>query len=75
MTYKYILPIDTKTVSLEMIGGKGKSLARMALAGMSVPPGFYLTTSAYKDFVEKNSLQEAIINLAKPEIIGRTVSF
>ena len=75
MTYKYILPIDTKTVSLEMIGGKGKSLARMASAGMSVPSGFYLTTSAYKDFVEKNNLQEAIINLAKPEIIGKTVSF
>ncbi|KKL92135.1 hypothetical protein LCGC14_1887750, partial [marine sediment metagenome] len=27
MIIKYILPIDTKTVSLEMIGGKGKSLA------------------------------------------------
>ena len=75
MTFKYILPIDTKTVSLEMIGGKGKSLARMASAGMSVPSGFYLTTSAYKDFVKKNNLQEAIINQAKPEIIGRTISF
>ena len=69
------MPIDTKTISLEMIGGKGKSLARMASAGMSVPSGFYLTTSAYKDFVEKNNLQKAIINFAKPEIIGKTVSF
>ena len=75
MTYKYILPIDTKTVSLELIGGKGKSLARMASTGMSVPSGFYLTTSAYKDFVEKNNLQKAIIDFAKPEIIGKTVSF
>ena len=75
MTYKYILPIDTKTVSLELIGGKGKSLARMASAGMSVPSGFYLTTAAYKDFVENNNLQEDIINLAKPEIIGKTISF
>jgi pyruvate,water dikinase len=75
MTYKYILPIDTKTVSLELIGGKGKSLARMASAGMSVPSGYYLTTAAYKDFVEKNNLQKAIINFAKPEIIGKTVSF
>ncbi len=69
------MPIDTKNVSLELIGGKGKSLARMASANMAVPGGFYLTTSAYKDFVEKNNLQEAIIKLAKPEIIGRTVSF
>ncbi len=75
MTYKYILPIDTKNVSLEMIGGKGKSLARMASSRMSVPSGFYLTTSAYKDFVQKNNLQKDILNLAKPEIIGRTVSF
>ncbi|KKM96537.1 hypothetical protein LCGC14_1177160, partial [marine sediment metagenome] len=75
MNFKYILPIDTKTVSLELIGGKGKSLARMTSAGMSVPSGFYLTTAAYKDFVEKNHLQETIINLAKPEIVGKTVSF
>ncbi|MHA2400439.1 MAG: PEP/pyruvate-binding domain-containing protein, partial [Promethearchaeota archaeon] len=75
MTYNYILPIDTKDVSLELIGGKGKSLARMASAGLQVPAGFYLTTSAYKDFVKNNNLQEDIINLAKPEIIGRTVSF
>ncbi len=75
MTYKYVMPIDAKDVSLEVIGGKGKSLAKMASAGMPVPGGFYLTTSAYKDFVEENNLQKAIINLAKPEIIGKTVSF
>lgn len=75
MTFKYILPIDAKDVSLELVGGKGKSLARLASAGMSVPNGFYLTTSAYKDFVEKNNLQKTIISLAKPEIMGRTVSF
>ena len=59
MTNKYILPIDTKDVSLEMIGGKGKSLAKLVSAGMSVPTGFYLTTSAYRDFVEENNLQKA----------------
>jgi len=75
MTYNYIMPIDTKTLSLEMIGGKGKSLAKLASAGMSVPSGFYLTTSAYKYLVETNNLQKAIINFAKPEIIGKTVSF
>ncbi|MHA2182155.1 MAG: PEP/pyruvate-binding domain-containing protein, partial [Promethearchaeota archaeon] len=75
MTYNYIMPIDTKTLSLEMIGGKGKSLAKLASAGMPVPSGFYLTTSAYKYFIEINNLQKAIINFAKPEIIGKTVSF
>jgi pyruvate,water dikinase len=75
MTYSYIMPIDTKTLSLEMIGGKGKSLAKMASTGLSVPSGFFLTTSAYKFFIEKNDLQKDIINFAKPEIIGKTVSF
>ncbi|MHA1940607.1 MAG: PEP/pyruvate-binding domain-containing protein, partial [Candidatus Hodarchaeales archaeon] len=75
MNDKYVMSIDTKTFSLEMIGGKGKSLAKMASAGMSVPSGFYLTTSAYKDFVKKNNLQEKIINFAKPEIVGKTISF
>jgi len=70
MTSKYIMPLDSKVASLEMVGGKGKSLARLASAGMQVPNGFYLTTIAYKDFVESNNLQRDIINLAKPEIIG-----
>jgi phosphoenolpyruvate synthase/pyruvate phosphate dikinase len=75
MNANYVLPINTKDVSLETAGGKGKSLARMASAGLPVPTGFYLTTSAYKRFVEENKLQTTIIELAKPEIIGKTVSF
>jgi len=58
-----------------MVGGKGKSLARMATAGLPVPAGFHLTTSAYKRFVEENYLQATILELAKPAISGRTVSF
>ncbi len=75
MTSKYVMPLDSKVASLEMVGGKGKSLARLASAGMPVPNGFYLTTIAYTDFVESNNLQRDIINLAKPEIIGKTISF
>ncbi len=75
MTTMHVLPINTEDVSLEMVGGKGKSLARMASAGLPVPGGFLLTTSAYKRFVEENDLQAAIISLAKPEILENTVSF
>ena len=53
----YALPLDTSNDSLELIGGKGKSLARMARAGFSVPPGFHLTTAAYKRFVDRYGLQ------------------
>ena len=73
--YKYILPIKAKEASLEMVGGKGRSLAKMAITGLPVPPGFHLTTSAYNRFVEENNLQDTIISLAKPEITGKTVSF
>jgi phosphohistidine swiveling domain-containing protein len=72
---KYILPLDSKDASLEVAGGKGKSLAVMASAGMSVPGGFCVTTSAYKSFVEANGLQSTIIKLAKPEVAGRRLSF
>jgi len=75
MTAKYILPLDTTEASLEMVGGKGRSLARMTTAGLPVPTGFYLTTSAYKRFVEENNLQATILELAKPVIRQKTVSF
>ncbi|MEE3278207.1 MAG: PEP/pyruvate-binding domain-containing protein [Pseudomonadota bacterium] len=71
----YALPLDTNNDSLELIGGKGKSLARMANAGFSVPTGFHLTTEAYKRFVDRNGLQSKILELAKPEISGIALSF
>ena len=71
----YTLPLDTAETSLELLGGKGRSLARMALVGLAVPGGFHVTASAYRRFVDENNLQAPILNLAKPEITGRTLSF
>ena len=56
------------------VGGKGQSLARLTAAAFAVPPGFTVTTVAYRQFVAAQHLQEAIIDLAKPEIGARTVS-
>lgn len=53
-----ILPLDAAHATLELVGGKGASLARMAGAGLPVPAGFHITTAAYRRFVEQNSLQE-----------------
>ncbi len=75
MSGRYILPLDTVESSLELLGGKGRSLARLAAAGLAVPGGFYVTASAYRRFVEENDLQAPILDLAKPEITGRTLSF
>ncbi len=75
MLAKYILPLDARDASLETVGGKGRSLARMVAAGLMVPGGFHLTAAAYRRFVEENDLQTAILDLAKPEVIETRVSF
>src|SRR5437660_8022417 len=56
-----ILALDDGSVTLEQVGGKGASLARMAAAGLPVPPGFLVTTAAYRRFVAENKLQEQIL--------------
>src|SRR5947209_127976 len=57
-----VLQLDDASATLEQVGGKGASLARMAGAGLPVPPGFYVTTAAYRRFVEARGLQEAILD-------------
>lgn len=51
-------------VTLEVLGGKGINLVELTNAGFRVPPGFVVTTAAYKKFVEANRLQERILELA-----------
>ena len=75
MTDDYTLPLATKNTSLEVVGGKGRSLAEMANAGLNVPGGYYVTTAAYKQFINENDLQSAVIDLVKPEIGEYTLSF
>ncbi len=75
MNGRYILPLDTAESFLELLGGKGRSLARLAAAGLAVPGGFHVTASAYRRYIDENKLQARILDLAKPEITGRTLSF
>ena len=56
-----VLALDDASATLEEVGGKGASLARMAAAGLPVPPGFHITTAAYRHFVTENGLQEQIL--------------
>src|SRR5258708_11272520 len=56
-----VLPLDDAAATLEQVGGKGPSVARLAAAGLPVPPGFHITTSAYRSFVTENGLQEQIL--------------
>ena len=54
MTATYVRALADEGLGLPEIGGKGQSLARLALAGLPVPDGFHITTAAYTDFVAVN---------------------
>ena len=65
----YYLPLDSNQATLGLVGGKGQALAQLTNLNVPVPPGFHLTTIAYRHFVEANNLQakiEQIINQIKP---------
>ena len=59
-----ILNLDSPQATLELVGGKGALLARMAAAGLSVPPGFHITTAAYRRYVDGNHIGDKILALA-----------
>ena len=71
---RYIKPLDSST-DLEVVGGKGKSLAAMLRAGLPIPAGFHVTISAYQRFVEHNDIARAILELATPVVVGARASF
>lgn len=64
-TVVYTLPLDHPEATLDTVGGKGASLARLANAGLPVPDGFHITTAAYRRFVQDNDLQPAIAEALK----------
>jgi pyruvate,water dikinase len=54
------------------VGGKSANLGELTRAGFPVPPGFCVTTAAYRDFVkeggEMNTLLEALDRLTHEEL-------
>src|SRR3954452_21670405 len=50
---------------IELAGGKGANLGELTRAGMPVPPGFVLSTAAYRAFVSENGLDGRILALAQ----------
>jgi rifampicin phosphotransferase len=61
----YILPLSDPNATLENVGGKGMSLAKLLRAGIPVPDGFHITTEAYRQFVASNDLQTKILAALK----------
>ncbi|HVH24450.1 MAG TPA: PEP/pyruvate-binding domain-containing protein [Pseudonocardia sp.] len=50
---------------INLAGGKGANLGELARAGLPVPPGFVLTTAAYRAFVTENGLDERVVEIAR----------
>jgi len=57
----FIVSLSDASAGLSQVGGKGASLARLAAGGLPVPPGFHITTAAYRRFVAEHELQERIL--------------
>ncbi len=75
MNQTYILPLADSRTSLETVGGKGASLAKLIGAGLPVPDGFHVTTEAYSKFIDANDLggiiQQAVdtVDLTRPSTL------
>src|SRR5215207_6241884 len=49
---------------IALAGGKGANLGELSSAGLPVPPGFIVTTTAYDAFVASNAIGSAIVRRA-----------
>lgn len=54
---------EVDRTNLSEVGGKGANLGEMAKAGFPVPPGFCITTSAYRDFIAASSEMDRFFDL------------
>lgn len=71
----FTLPLATANDALDLIGGKGRSLAQLARAGFDVPGGFHVATAGYRRFVADHGLAERIGALARPALKSGVASF
>ncbi|MDR3575930.1 MAG: PEP/pyruvate-binding domain-containing protein [Anaerolineaceae bacterium] len=58
----YTLSLADPQATIQLVGGKGASLAILSRAGLPVPDGFHVTTTAYQEFVTRNALQPDILS-------------
>jgi phosphoenolpyruvate synthase/pyruvate phosphate dikinase len=50
MKSPYVLPLSDSQATLDTVGGKGMSLAKMIQAGFPVPDGFHIPMQACRRF-------------------------
>ncbi len=69
MEKRLILWLDeVSSEYLKFIGGKAAGLAGMIKAGIPVPPGFIVTTEAYREFIFETGLADYIESVLKETV-------
>ena len=51
------------------------SLASLSAAGFPVPDGFHVNADAYRAYIETHNLHDQLMQLAKPALVDKRVSF
>ncbi|NIS81083.1 MAG: hypothetical protein GTO14_12940 [Anaerolineales bacterium] len=74
MNTEIVLPLSDDRAELSEVGGKGASLAKLSAAGLPVPEGFHVTTTAYREFVNQNELQDYILTVLEGVDVSRPVT-
>lgn len=71
MVKKYVIWLDEVDKSLhDKVGGKAAGLGEMIKAGIPVPPGFVVTSDAYKDFILETGIAGFIKHVLEEEIVS-----
>ncbi len=75
MHTRFTIPLDDPGATIELVGGKGFSLARMARAGLPVPGGFHIVTDAYRKFITINNFQTRMEKALAPVDLDQPRTF
>jgi pyruvate,water dikinase len=59
---------------VNLAGGKGANLGELVSIGVPVPPGFVVTTHAYKKFLKVTKLEEKIMSILRGLNVNDTVA-
>ena len=71
MDKNFVIPLADPRAILEVVGGKGASLARLAAAGFPVPDGFHVTTEAYRGVQRRQTSVMVVISWIRLDWHGR----
>jgi pyruvate,water dikinase len=70
---KYIRHFHENYQNIKLLGGKGLNLVKLFNERFNVPPGFILTTEAYKDFMNNSEHKEKLSKLISKDIQPKNV--